>query len=163
MKKLIAAMLGIIVLAGCSNSAGQYYEAMQKTAEANARAHQAKMTALAQMAASGDPSSQGAAVMAMALTQAPIVAPQYVESPALSWARVLAGPTAAVAGLYLQTDLAKHQSDNTAMVQLGQQQVQMNNDSLNSQTVLGIAGSFGEAAVAGGAAISKTKMPERGQ
>lgn len=154
MKKVLAALAVIALVTGCASSSSDYYEAVQKTAEANARAHQAKMTALAQMAASGDPSAQGAAVMAMALTQAPVVTPQYVEPAALSWARVLAGPTAAVAGLYLQTDLAKHQSDNTAMVQMGQQQVQMNSDALNSQTVLGVAGTFGDAAAAGGTAVA---------
>lgn len=154
MGKVIATLFAALALSACSNGAAQYYEAVQKTAEANARAHQAKMTALASMAASSDASAQGAAVMAMALTQAPVVAPQYVESSALSWARVLAAPTAAVAGLYLQTDLAKHQSDNTARVQLGQQQVQINADNTNADTILGVGNIFSEVAITGGAAVA---------
>lgn len=154
MKRLFALLMGFTILTGCSSSTSQYYEAVQKTAEANARAHEAKMTALASMAASSDAGAQGAAVMAMALTQAPVVTPQYIESSALSWARVLSAPTAAVAGLYLQTDLAKHQSDNTARVQLGQQQVQINADNTNADTILGVGNIFSEVAISGGAAVA---------
>lgn len=139
MARLFFVFCSILVLAGCANTSADYYKAVQEASEANARSYTAKMTALAQMAANGDPSAQGAAVMAMALSQPTTIAPQYIESQALSWARVLATPVAAVTGLYLQTDLAKHQSDNTARVQLGQQSVQINSDNTNSATILGVS------------------------
>jgi hypothetical protein len=154
MIKFIAATLMSLTLMGCANGAKQYYEAVEKTARANADVHVAKMNALAVMAQNGDASSQGAAVMAIALSQAPVVQPQYVESAALSWARTLATPAAAVAGLYMQTDLAKTQARYNRDIQFGQQGVQMNQDNVNSSTILGLSTSFGAGSEAAFGAIT---------
>lgn len=143
MFKTITILAAVIFLSACANTSADYYKAIQETSEANSRAYTAKMTALAQLASNGDASAQGAAVMAMALSQPTTIAPQYIESQALSWARVLATPVAAITGLYLQTDLAKHQSDNTARVQLGQQSVQINSDNTNASTILGVSQNLG--------------------
>jgi hypothetical protein len=154
MKKIIAAILVSLSLVGCANGAKQYYEAVEKTSRANADIHVAKMNALAVMAQNGDASAQGAAVMAIALSQAPIVQPQYVESAALSWARTLATPAAAVAGLYMQTDLAKTQARYNRDIQFGQQGVQMNQDNVNSSTILGLSSSYGAGSEAAFGAIT---------
>jgi hypothetical protein len=143
MMKFIMAIFVSLSLMGCANGAKQYYEAVEKTSRANADIHVAKMNALALMAQSGDPSAQGAAVMALALTQPQVVQPQYVESAALSWARTLATPAAAVAGLYMQTDLAKTQARYNRDIQFGQQGVQMNQDNVNSSTILGLTTAMG--------------------
>jgi hypothetical protein len=150
MIKLITAIFVSLTLMGCANGAKQYYEAVEKTSRANADIHVAKMNALALMAQSGDPSAQGAAVMALALSQPQVVQPQYVESSALSWARTLATPAAAVAGLYMQTDLAKTQARYNRDIQFGQQGVQMNQDNVNSSTILGLTTAMG---TSGGAAL----------
>lgn len=145
--KIFASILVVLALTGCSSGASQYYQAVENTAKANADAHAAKMNALAIMAQSGDPSAQGAAVMAIALSPTPVMSPQYVESAGLSWARTLATPAAAVAGLWLQTDLAKTQSNNNLAAQLGQissqESIQMNAATMQSNTILGITQSSG--------------------
>ena len=63
------------VLAGCSSTTNQYYEAVEKAAQANAAASQAKFEALSKIASAGDGQAASAAVMALALTQTPSVTP----------------------------------------------------------------------------------------
>lgn len=154
----LAVGLSALALSGCTTSNQRYYEAMEKAAASNASAHVEKMRALSQLAQSADPAAQGAAVMAMALSQTPVITPQYVETGALAWARVLATPMAALGGLYLQTDLAKHQSNNTAQVQLGQitsnEAIQLSNNQTQSATILGLTNSLSQGAVAGSQAVA---------
>ena len=110
MKQL--AIASLILLAGCSNQAAKdYYLAVQTTALAQAEAAAARYDALARMSVQGSPESQTAAVMALALYQPQIAQPAFVEDQGLKWASVLAGPVAAVAGVYINSqqavDLAK--------------------------------------------------------
>ena len=52
MKFLFASLF--LVLVGCSSSTSQYYEAVEKAAQANAAASQAKFEALSKIASAGD-------------------------------------------------------------------------------------------------------------
>jgi hypothetical protein len=152
MLKLAAAIACALTVVACSSTQENYYAAVEKAAIANAEMHRAKMEALAAMAAKGDAAAQGAAVMAMALTNAPVVVPQYVESESLSWAKVLAMPVATVAGLAIQADVAKNASDNAASVQMATMQSQ-ENIQLGQQGMLvdalGVSGAGSQAAVDG--------------
>lgn len=116
-------MVAIATLAtfnvGCASASGSdYYEAVRKSAEANALASEAKYRALAQVAASGDGQAASAAVMAIAMSQDTPIVPQYVESSALKWAQVLT-PTVGTLGLGLiQAGVSKNASDNATKVQM---------------------------------------------
>lgn len=118
MKTIVALALASAVLVGCASSQSQYYEAIQKTAEANAEASRARYAALAAVAQGGDPGAATAAVMAIALTQDSQVQPQYIESTALSWAKVLANPIASVGMASIQAGVVKNASNNAALVQM---------------------------------------------
>ena len=65
-KKLFTALC-FVVLTGCQTAGMEYYQAVENVAIAQAQAQQAKSEALAQIAASGDNSAAGSAVMALAL------------------------------------------------------------------------------------------------
>jgi hypothetical protein len=109
----------VVLATGCAGSARQdYYLAMQQAAASNAAQAEARYRALATVASQGDPSSQIAATMAIALTQDKTITPQYVESESLSWARVLANPLATLGMGAIQAGVAKNASDNAAQVQM---------------------------------------------
>lgn len=118
MKTKLTILLVSAILVGCASSQSQYYEAIQKTAEANAEASRARYAALATVAQGGDPGAATAAVMAIALTQNAQIQPQYIESTALSWAKVLANPIASVGMASIQAGVAKNASNNAALVQM---------------------------------------------
>lgn len=96
-----------VVLTGCSTTASQYYEAVQKTAEANAIASKAKFDALSQIASSGDGQAASAAVMALALTNTQSAQPLPQQSEAIQWASVLASPVTSLGMMWMQADSAK--------------------------------------------------------
>jgi len=96
-----------VTLVGCSSSTSQYYEAVEKTAQANAEASKAKFEALSKIAAAGDGQAASAAVMALALTQTPTVQPVPQQSAALQWASVLAAPLSNMGMMWMQTDSTK--------------------------------------------------------
>ena len=103
----LAIAASLLILAGCSTSTSQYYEAVQRTAEANALAHQAKFDALSKIAASGDGQAASAAVMALALTNTQSIQPIPQQSEALQWASVLATPVTSLGMMWMQADSAK--------------------------------------------------------
>ena len=106
MKALLIA-ISCMVIVGCSSTSQQYYEAVQKTAEANAAAAQAKFDALSKIASAGDGQAASAAVMALALTQTQSVQPIPQQSEALQWASVLATPVTSLGMMWMQSDSAK--------------------------------------------------------
>ena len=118
MKTKLTILLVSAILVGCASSQSEYYEAIQKTAEANAEASRARYAALATVAQGGDSGAATAAVMAIALTQNAQIQPQYVESTALSWAKVLANPIASIGMASIQAGVAKNASNNAALVQM---------------------------------------------
>lgn len=117
MKKL-GLFLAVLVMAGCSSTTSQYYEAVQKAAEANALASQAKFEALSKIAAAGDGQAASAAVMALALTQTPSVTPVPQQSQAIQWASILATPVTSLGMMWMQADSAKTMAQYGAEVDL---------------------------------------------
>jgi hypothetical protein len=157
--KLSAAMLALIFATGCANQAAQdYYLAMQQAAIANAQQSEARYRALATVASSGDQQTAIAATMAIALTDDRVIVPQYVESEPLKWAQVLAAPVAAVAGLYIQADVAKNASDNAYRVQLAgfetNQAIQLGQQVTQRDMVLGLGDVYAQGSAASAQAIS---------
>lgn len=141
--KALAAVLALLFVTGCASQSQQnYYAAIQQAAEANARQQEARYQALATMASSGDATTQAAATMAIAMTQDKILAPQYVESEALTWGRILAAPVAAVAGIAIQADVAKNASDNATKVQMANFQSQERIQLGNQAMVLGLGAQY---------------------
>lgn len=117
MKLLITAVL-VFTITGCANQAAQdYYLASQQVAVQASQAYQARMIALTEVAKS-NPDQSGAVAMAIALSDAPQHGVQYVEDPALKWASVLAGPAAAVAGVYINSNQAVDLAEINAKTQL---------------------------------------------
>ena len=117
MKKL-GLFLAVLVMTGCSSTTSQYYEAVQKAAEANAMASQAKFEALSKIAAAGDGQAASAAVMALALTQTPSVTPVPQQSQAIQWASILATPVTSLGMMWMQADSAKTMAQYGAEVDL---------------------------------------------
>lgn len=142
MSKLLTSIVlsALVLLAGCASGASEYYQAVEKSAQANAQAHAAKMNALAIMAQSSDPSAQGAAVMAMALSAPPSVQPQYIESSALKWASILVPSISNLGGLAIQADVAKSSSRNARDIQLATQSSNQAIHTGNQQVVTSLVG-----------------------
>lgn len=150
---ITAIFLISVVNVGCASaSGGNYYEAVQKAAEAKAKVSEARYRALAQVASSGDGQAASAAVMAIALSNEDTIVPQYVESSALKWAQVLT-PTIGTLGLgIVQANVAKNAANKAAEVQMAS--MQANADiQLGQQTMISnMGGQWAEVAAAGGQA-----------
>lgn len=152
MKNIIMAIIAIS-LVGCASAGADYYQAMERAANANAAASAAKYEALAKMANSNDPGAATAAVMAIALTKDTAIVPQYVESNALKWAQVLT-PTVGTLGLgFIQAGVAKNASNNAMEVQMASfasnEAIQLGQQGM----VTNLGGQWSDAASAGGAAV----------
>lgn len=149
--KLGLTFLALLVVTGCaSNQAGRdYYLAMQAAAQENAKASTARYQALSQLAQSGDPGAATAATMAIALSNDPVIAPQYVESSALKWAQVLAAPVTTLGLGVVQAGVAKNASDNAAQIQMASfasnEAIQIGQQNM----VTGLGSQWANAAVAG--------------
>ena len=117
MKKL-GLILAVLAVTGCASTTSEYYAAVQKAAEANALASQAKFDALSKIAAAGDGQAASAAVMALALTQTPTVTPVPQQSQALQWASILAAPISNLGMMWMQTDSTKTMARYNAEVDL---------------------------------------------
>ena len=138
----LAIAASLLILAGCSTSTSQYYEAVQRTAEANALAHQAKFDALSKIAASGDGQAASAAVMALALTNTQSIQPIPQQSEALQWASVLATPVTSLGMMWMQADSAKTMARYNSEVDLAR-------ISADAATQEALYGSFVDTASAG--------------
>lgn len=117
MKKL-GLIIAVLAVTGCASTNSEYYEAVQKTAEANAMANKAKFDALSAIASSGDGQAASAAVMALALTQTQSVTPIPQQSEALQWASILATPVTSLGMMWMQADSAKTMARYNADVDL---------------------------------------------
>jgi len=113
---LLTAFLAITL--GCASTNELYYESVQKTAEANSRAMQAKFDALSAIASSGDGQAASAAVMALALTSTPNTQPIPQKSEAIQWASILATPVTSLGMMWMQADSAKTMARHNAEVDL---------------------------------------------
>tara|TARA_B110000858_G_scaffold53057_1_gene61569 strand:+ start:2516 stop:3160 length:645 start_codon:yes stop_codon:yes gene_type:complete len=120
--KTLMVLFAAVALAGCSNQAAKdYYEAVSYSSISLSETQVAKAQALAEIAASGDASTQAAAVMALALMPSPVIQPAYIESEALSYTKALAAPVAAIGALWIQSDLSRDLNDSnnkTAQAQI---------------------------------------------
>jgi len=159
MKLLKALCVSAFVLSATTACAGNqaaqdYYIAMQAAQESASRAQEAKYLALSQMANSSDPGAATAAVMAIALSQDKVIAPQYVESSALKWAQVLT-PAVSTLGLgAIQAAVSMNASDNSKDIQMASfatnEAIQLGQQNM----VTNLGGSWADAAAtAGGGAI----------
>ena len=144
--KLITTILAVLLITGCASSSTQYYEAVQKAAEANSRAAQAKFDALSAIAAAGDGQAASAAVMALALTQTPSVAPVPQQSEAIQWASILASPVTSLGMMWMQADSAKTMARMNARVDLAQVKA-------DAETQQALYGSFSDISSAGFTAV----------
>tara|TARA_R110001592_G_scaffold147583_1_gene372040 strand:+ start:1528 stop:2331 length:804 start_codon:yes stop_codon:yes gene_type:complete len=132
MIKITLAFL-FVSLAGCSASTQQYYEAVQKTAEANAVAAQAKFDALSAIASSGDGQAASAAVMALAMTNTQSAQPLPQQSEALQWGAILAAPVSSLGMMWIQADSAKKVAEYNSQVDLAR----VNAESADNQALYG--------------------------
>ena len=152
--KIITAIFLIsVVNVGCASaSGGNYYEAVQKAAEAKAKVSEARYRALAQVASSGDGQAASAAVMAIALSNDATIVPQYVESSALKWAQVLT-PTIGTLGLgIVQANVAKNAANKTAEVQMASMQANADIQLGQQSMISNMGGQWADVAAAGGQA-----------
>ncbi len=118
--KLLFVLTATVLVSACANSGARtdYYLAVQQSAQAQAAQSEARYRALATIANSGDAASKAVATMAIAMSQDKTIQPAYIESQALSWAKVLATPVATLGGLWIQSDVAKNSSNNARDIQL---------------------------------------------
>lgn len=138
-----AALLAVLFfMVGCASTNSLYYEAVQKTAEANARAVQAKFDALSKIASSGDGQAASAAVMALALTSTPNVQPIPQKSEAIQWASILASPVTSLGMMWMQADSSKTMARYNSQVDLAQV-------AADAQTQQALYGSFADISSAG--------------
>jgi hypothetical protein len=146
MKAALLAVLFFTVV-GCASTNSLYYEAVQKTAEANARAVQAKFDALSKIASSGDGQAASAAVMALALTGTPNSQPIPQKSEAIQWASILASPVTSLGMMWMQADSSKTMARYNSQVDLAQV-------AADAQTQQALYGSFSDISSAGFTAVS---------
>jgi len=144
--KIIVVALTVLVLTSCASSNSLYYEAVQKTAEANAKVAQAKFDALSQIASSGDGQAASAAVMALALTQTANVQPIPQKSEAIQWASILASPVTSLGMMWMQADSAKTMARYNSQVDLA-------SVAADAQTQQALYGSFSDISTAGFTAV----------
>ncbi len=148
MKVITTALLtALLFITGCASTNSLYYEAVQKTAEANARAVQAKFDALSKIASSGDGQAASAAVMALALTGTPNSQPIPQKSEAIQWASILASPVTSLGMMWMQADSSKTMARYNSQVDLAQV-------AADAQTQQALYGSFTDISSAGFTAVS---------
>ena len=145
--KFITTMLAVLLLVGCATSSTQYYEAVQKAAEANSKAAQAKFDALSAIATAGDGQAASAAVMALALTQTPSVTPIPQQSEAIQWASILASPVTSLGMMWMQADSSKTMARMNARVDLASIKA-------DAETQQALYGSFSDISSSGFDAVS---------
>lgn len=143
----VALLAVFFFMVGCASTNSLYYEAVQKTAEANARAVQAKFDALSKIASSGDGQAASAAVMALALTGTPNSQPIPQKSEAIQWASILASPVTSLGMMWMQADSSKTMARYNSQVDLAQV-------AADAETQQSLYGSFSNISNAGFTAIS---------
>jgi hypothetical protein len=119
MRKIFLAAALALTLSACATSNDAYYKAVaereQRIAEQELRAD----TAIAQMAASGDPQAKGMGLMYFALkangakaNQQTIAAPKSVAEQLLPWASLVVPSLTQLYGIHQQTRVQINSSDN---------------------------------------------------
>ena len=103
----IIGLLLAVFITGCQTAGQEYYQAVERVAIAQAEAQQAKSEALAQIAASGDNSAAGSAVMALALMQAPNTQVIPQQSAALEWSKAVLPVVGSLGAMWISSDAQK--------------------------------------------------------
>ena len=118
--KTMLVLFAGLTMSACAGAGARtdYYLAVQQAAAAQAAQSEARYRALATIANGGDPAAKAMATMAIALNEDKTIMPAYIESDALSWAKVLATPVATLGGLWIQSDVAKNASNNAKEIQM---------------------------------------------
>ena len=116
--KYLLLVVSLFILGGCASTSTEYYQAVEKAAQANAAASKAKFDALSAIAASGDGQAASAAVMALAMSSTPHVQPVPQQSQAIQWASILATPVTSLGMMWMQADSAKTMAQYNAQVDL---------------------------------------------
>jgi hypothetical protein len=122
--KLLFTLFMAALLGGCATADYQHYaQAQAAMAQAKSTADQARYTALARIAESGDSVARVAAVMSLAglgegARQAPasVAAPVAPGTTALQWASILVPGVTQAWGISQQVKLGMRQSDNSTAV-----------------------------------------------
>lgn len=116
--KYLLLVVSLFALGGCASTSTEYYQAVEKAAQANAAASKAKFDALSAIAASGDGQAASAAVMALAMSSTPHIQPVPQQSQAIQWASILATPVTSLGMMWMQADSAKTMAQYNAQVDL---------------------------------------------
>jgi len=103
----ILALVLSVFLVGCQTAGQEYYQAIERVAVAQAEAQQAKSEALAKIAASGDNSAAGSAVMALALMQSPNTQVIPQQSAALEWSKAVLPVVGSLGAMWISSDAQK--------------------------------------------------------
>tara|TARA_R110002020_G_scaffold251187_1_gene465129 strand:- start:152 stop:934 length:783 start_codon:yes stop_codon:yes gene_type:complete len=104
--KLLGLLL-IVFITGCQTAGMEYYQAVEKIAIAQSQAQQAKSEALSKIAASGDNSAAGSAVMALALMQSPNMQVIPQQSAALEWSKAVLPVVGSLGAMWISSDAQK--------------------------------------------------------
>jgi len=145
---LVGLAAASLALAGCATDDYQHYaQAQMAMAQAKSSADQARYTALARIADSGDSVARVAAVMSLAglgdgARQAPsnVAAPVSPGSTALQWASILVPGVTQAYGISRQVKLGMRQSDNATALGLGQSRDQAATSAATFGAITNIAG-----------------------
>lgn len=103
----IVGLILIVFLVGCQTAGQEYYQAVERIAIAQSAAQQAKSEALSKIAASGDSSAAGSAVMALALMQSPNTQVIPQQSAALEWSKAVLPVVGSLGAMWISSDAQK--------------------------------------------------------
>jgi len=104
--RIIGLVLAVLIT-GCQTAGMEYYQAVERIAIAQSQAQQAKSEALSKIAASGDSSAAGSAVMALALMQAPNTQVIPQQSAALEWSKAVLPVVGSLGAMWISSDAQK--------------------------------------------------------
>jgi hypothetical protein len=104
--RIIGLILAVLIT-GCQTAGQEYYQAVQQIAIAQSQAQQAKSEALSKIAASGDSSAAGSAVMALALMQSPQTQVIPQQSAALEWSKAVLPVVGSLGAMWISSDAQK--------------------------------------------------------
>jgi len=103
----IIGLLLAVLITGCQTAGMEYYQAVERIAIAQSQAQQAKSEALSKIAASGDSSAAGSAVMALALMQSPNTQVIPQQSAALEWSKAVLPVVGSLGAMWISSDAQK--------------------------------------------------------
>ena len=103
----IIGLLLAVFITGCQTAGQEYYADVQQIAIAQSQAQQAKSEALSKIAASGDSSAAGSAVMALALMQSPQTQVIPQQSAALEWSKAVLPVVGSLGAMWISSDAQK--------------------------------------------------------